>query len=161
MNLGKQLKALAAPRDAVLFDQVIAAAPATDGGGGRANQRVALLDWILADSNRSLGPDMAGANGSVAGDGDGEKPVVVVGKNPNAGLLYGRKVLRDGGGMQTSAAGSFYGVKEPSKAKAGSETGAIIVAPKRSRRGVSLLRRLLHRRKESNARKLALHVVSH
>ncbi|CAA7406983.1 unnamed protein product [Spirodela intermedia] len=159
MNLGKQLKALAAPRDAVLFDQVIAP---TAGGGGRENQRVALLDWILADSNRSLGPDTTGANGRFAGDGDGDKPVVVDGKNPNAGLLYGRKVLRDGGGVQTLPTGSFYGMKEPSKAKTGSETGAIVVAPKRSRSGVSLLRRLLHRRKkESNARKLALSAVAH
>ncbi|MBA0649365.1 hypothetical protein Goklo_016935 [Gossypium klotzschianum] len=125
LNLGKQLKVLASPQEAVLFDKVFSNSKAatTAINNRRVNKRLSLRDRMLAD------------NGSKAEDAE------------NSTLLHSDN--RKTSGLLLHASGSCLGSKNES-ANAGVMALAIVPSKKQ---GVGLLRKLLFRRKKGYTKK--------
>uniref|UniRef100_A0A1D1XMK3 Filament-like plant protein 7 n=1 Tax=Anthurium amnicola TaxID=1678845 RepID=A0A1D1XMK3_9ARAE len=163
LNLGKQLKALASPRDAALFDKVIPTPVGT-----KMKRHVALLDQMLAEDDEKMDPNSPKTKETISPDP--QKHVTGPQNNPNSGLLYGHKVLPNPGGNNFIANGihaspiksprRFYGLDESNKTKTQTDVGALAIVPKRHKSNVSLLRKLLSRKKKENSKKLTLHGVS-
>lgn len=76
LNLGKQLKALASPREAVLFDKVFSTTnPAiTATNNRRLNQRFSLRDRMLADDSSKTDPFKSSNSKATLSIKDGPKP---------------------------------------------------------------------------------------
>ncbi|KAK8562903.1 hypothetical protein V6N12_010967 [Hibiscus sabdariffa] len=133
LNLGKQLKVLAAPQDAVLFDKVFSnsSASAAAINNRRVNKRLSLHDRMLAD--------------------DGGKVDVV--KSPkiqdaeDSSLPHSKNLQASSLLLHTSEA--HRGSRREST-NAGVMALAIVPSKKQ---GVGLLRRLLFRRKKSYSKK--------
>ncbi|TYG80958.1 hypothetical protein ES288_D02G258800v1 [Gossypium darwinii] len=125
LNLGKQLKVLASPQEAVLFDKVFSNSKAatTAINNRRVNKRLSLRDRMLAD------------NGSKVEDAE------------NSTLLHSDN--RKTSGLLLHASGSCLGSKNES-ANAGVMALAIVPSKKQ---GVGLLRKLLFRRKKGYTKK--------
>lgn len=125
LNLGKQLKVLASPQEAVLFNKVFSNSKATTTAinNRSVNKRLSLRDRMLAD------------NGSKAEDAE------------NSTLLHFDN--RKTSGLLLHASGSCLGSKNESS-NAGVMALAIVPSKKQ---GAGLLRKLLFRRKKGHTKK--------
>ena len=142
LNLGKQLKALATPREAALFDKVIAnptdtiittttTAP-TPPKDRSMNQHSSLLDQMLAEDDAA------------------------------AKVLISPKIKEINGNSTTKDIGSFQplekilvinGVKHEDDHTTG---GSLAIVPSKNRGGANLWRKLLWRKRKGNSKKTSL-----
>lgn len=142
LNLGKQLKALAAPREAALFDKVIAnptdtivttttTAP-TPPKDGSMNQHSSLLDQMLAE-------DDAAAK---------------VLRSPKIKEINGNSTIKDIGSFQhLEKILVINGVKQEDDNATGS---SLAIVPSKKRGGGNLWRKLLWRKRKGNSKKTTL-----
>lgn len=154
LDLGKQLKALAAPKDAALFDKVISPASAA-----RIVHRAQLLDQMQAEdeaaSDHLKSPK---TKEIICAEIKQPPPSTTSEANPNAGLLYGRKFLSNAG---SGAIKSMNSVNQPlvlnindDKQKGETGSGRLVIVTKKKNGGVSvLLKKLLSRKKNGSGRK--------
>ncbi|KAJ8637807.1 hypothetical protein MRB53_012074 [Persea americana] len=147
LNLGKQLKALASPRDTALLDKVI-----TTPVPAKINHRTSLLDQMLAEDDSTAEELKSPKTKEIICTGDPLQP-----NNSNAGFLYGRNVSsfqNDNNTAMTvfqaspvNTSGRFDGTKH----KAEAPVGSLAIVPKRQRSGgIGLWRKLLMRKKVSS-----------
>lgn len=143
LNLGKQLKALSTPSDAVLFDKVIStsddtkAAPVTTMTSTALskpkdkimNQRSSLLDHLLAEDN-------AAANN--------KSPKVKESDNYSS-AFFSNEVIES-----LEKILSLDGTKHQDDEVA---VSSLAIVPSKKRGGASLWRKLLWRKRKSNSRK--------
>ncbi|RWR83007.1 filament-like plant protein 7 isoform X2 [Cinnamomum micranthum f. kanehirae] len=152
LSLGKQLKALASPRDVTSFEKVV-----TTPAPAKINHRTSLLDQMLADNDaRSEEPKSPKTKEIIC---TGDPPKI---NNPNFGLFYGQNLssLRS---ANNTAITVFQGspIKIPrrffcfseTKDKAETAGGSLAIVPKRQSGGSGLLRRLLMRKKKESSKK--------
>lgn len=147
LNLGKQLKALASPRDAALLDKVI-----TNPVPAKINHRPSLLDQMLAEDDVKAEELKSPKTKEIICTGDLLQP-----NNPSdAGFLYGRDISsfrNDNNTAMTvfraSPADTSRRFNEP-KHKAEAPVGSLAIVPKRQKGGISLWRKLLTRKKASS-----------
>ncbi|XP_058081931.1 filament-like plant protein 7 [Magnolia sinica] len=152
LNLGKQLKALASPRDAALIDKVIAPPAST-----KTNNRQSLLDQMLAEDDADVEEVKSPKTKEIICTGDPQKPV-----NPSAGLLYGRNISSvHNANYPVTTSFQASPVKSPRKFY-GVETAGISLAivPKRRSGGGSLWRKLLMRKKRDSSKKMPYALVA-
>ncbi|KAM0939032.1 putative filament-like plant protein [Dioscorea sansibarensis] len=157
LHLGKQLKALASPRDAVLFDKVVSSHATT-----KTNRRPLLLDQMQAEDDAKF-EELKSPKTKEVICTEPQKPSSTGFGNPNAGLLYGRKILANGKTDTTLAdiiqqspkmsSRGFNSVNESFRQKSKNDAGALVVIPKRQKGGASFLRKLLSKRKRESKRK--------
>ncbi|ONK60396.1 uncharacterized protein A4U43_C08F17970 [Asparagus officinalis] len=119
LNLGKQLQALAAPKDASLFDKVISPTPAT-----RINYHPPLLDQT--QDNADSTPEHL--------------------KSPKTKEMICTEVKQP----SPAKLKDDYNFNEQ---KGQSDAGKLVIVSRRQKGGVSFLKKLLSRRKESNKKK--------
>ncbi|XP_031482373.1 filament-like plant protein 7 [Nymphaea colorata] len=167
LNLGKQLKALASPRDAALLDKVIPF----------SQRRPSLLDQMLADDETKSGscrspktkdiicttvPDKQGA-------ADHQKSGLPPANNPQAGLLYGWKVLNsdpnhhgaesalDNAYQSTPVKSprNYFGSVEKQRPESRTSDASLAIVPKRQGGGSSggFIKRLLLRKRRASSKK--------
>lgn len=165
LNLGKQLKAMAAPQDVPLFDKVISSPTAA-----RANRHLRLLDQKQTEDGARFDHLTSPKTKEIICAETKQPPISSAStNNPNAGLLYGRRFQMSTSDVarqsirQTSSATlreSFYNSDKSNEQKVEAEVGGLVLVPKRQKGGVSLLRKLLSRRKKESSKKLALAIGS-
>lgn len=150
VNLGKQLKALASPREAALFDKVISTTPAatTQHKSKKSNHRSSLLEQMLAE-------DDAEGNEDLKSPKTKEiictvEPQKLLALPSNSSSLHGPR-----GPVE-----SFSANETKHKTGAAKVVEALAIVPiKKSRGGAGLLRKLLLRRKRENSKKTSLPMV--
>ncbi|CAL9086974.1 unnamed protein product [Musa acuminata var. zebrina] len=150
LNLGKQLKALASPRDAPLFDKVTLS-PAI-----KSNHRLQLLDHLRAE-NHAKHEETRSPNTKEIICTEAPKPPAAASKNHGAGSLYEHKIHTNHGHRSSirsiiqlspeKSPGMLCGLEVSDKHKGGTDPGMLLVAPKRQKGGVRFLRKLLLGRK--------------
>lgn len=159
LNLGKQLKALASPRDAALFDKVISTPAAAE-----SNHQSQLLDQMQTEVDMTPEDPRSPKTKEIICTEPLYPPAATI-ENPNMGLLYGQKIHKDQSTntikdiIQHSPVKSperFYSLDGPNKHKGEADRGMLAVVPNQKKSGVSLLRRLLLRKKRESSKKLAL-----
>ena len=142
LNLGKQLKALATPREAALFDKVIAnptdtiitttTTASTPPKDRSMNQHASLLDQMLAE-------DDAAAK---------------VLKSPKIKEISGNSTIKDIGSFQPlEKILVINGVKHEDENATG---GSLAIVPSKIRGGGNLWRKLLWRKRKGNSKKTSL-----
>ncbi|URE22166.1 Plant protein [Musa troglodytarum] len=151
LNLGKQLKALASPRDAPLFDKVTLS-PAT-----KSNHRLQLLDHLRAE-NHANPEETRSPNTKEIICTEAPKPPAAASKNHSAGSLYEHKIHTNHGHRSSirsiiqlspeKSPGMLCGFEVSDKHKGGTDPGMLLVAPKRQKGGARFLRKLLLGRKK-------------
>ncbi|CAL9042790.1 unnamed protein product [Musa banksii] len=176
LNLGKQLKALASPKDASLFDKVICSPAAS-----KSNHWPKSLDNMKSEGY-SKNEEGNSPNKKQIVCTEAPNPPFSASKNPNADLLYEHKIhinhppaaASDNPNANLSlnkmnespikcitqpspekSLGELSGLTDSSKQKGGPDVGMLMVVPKRQG-GLSFLRKLLLRRKRSSFKKFAL-----
>ncbi|CAL9134263.1 unnamed protein product [Musa textilis] len=131
-NLGKQLKALASPKDAPLFDKLI-----SNPAAAKSRRRLQLLDHMRAEDHaKSEETDSPNTKEIICTDAP--KPPAAASENPGAGLQYKHKIHMNHG--QKSSVRSIIQLS-PEK--------SLMIVPKREK-GAKFLRSLLHRRKRKH-----------
>ncbi|XP_038975037.1 filament-like plant protein 7 [Phoenix dactylifera] len=159
LNLGKQLKALASPRDAALFDKVIITPAAAE-----SNHQPQLLDQMRTEVDTASEDPRSPKTKEIICTEPKYPPAATI-ENPNMGLLFGQKIHKDQSTnrikdiIQHSPVKSperFYSLDGPKKHKGEADRGMLAMVPSRKKNGVNLLRKLLSRRKKESSRKLAL-----
>lgn len=159
LNLGKQLQALASPRDATPLEKVIATPAPT-----KINHHTSLLDQMLAeDDSKSEELKSPKTKEIICTRGPPKT------NNPNTGLFYGQN-LPSSLNADNTALTLFQAspVKTPRRFSCFSETkdktetaaGSLAIVPKRKRGGGGLLRRLLMRKKTESGKKAPLAIGS-
>ncbi|XP_077224344.1 filament-like protein (DUF869) [Tasmannia lanceolata] len=158
LNLGKQLKALASPRDAALLDKMIAPPEPTPAfPPAQTNHRTSLLDQMLAEDDGKVEEEFKSPKTKeIICTGNPEKT-----DNSNAGLLYGRKLsinhktndpaTRSFRASPMKSPRRFYGLNE-TKHRGEPGAGSLAIVPKRQGGG-GLLRKLLMRKKREGSRR--------
>ncbi|KAJ8490993.1 hypothetical protein OPV22_012714 [Ensete ventricosum] len=152
-NLGKQLKALASPKDAPLFDKVI-----SNPAAAKSKRRLQLLDHMRAEDHaKSEETDSPNTKEIICTDAP--KPPAAASENPSAGLQYKHKIHMSHGQKNSvrsiiqlspvKSPGMLYSVDNSTKCKGGADAGSLMIVPKREK-GSKFLRRLLHRRKRNH-----------
>ncbi|XP_057972572.1 filament-like plant protein 7 [Malania oleifera] len=155
LNLGKQLKALASPREAALFDKVIST-PAdtnittpttTTPKNKNTNQRSSLLDQMLAEDDAAV-MDLSSP----------KTKEIICTSNPQKSTA-----LQDGDFKSAFAPNGLKelpemlpivnGIKHKGDEAA---VGSLAIVPSKKQGGGGLLRKLLWRRKKGNSKKMAL-----
>ncbi|KAL4179703.1 hypothetical protein AMTRI_Chr13g88610 [Amborella trichopoda] len=148
LNLGKQLKALAAPHDAALFEKVVISS---------TNRRPSLLDRLIEDDENTKATENQRSSSSPK-----TKEIICSADAPPAGLFFGRNVSSNlkkaaekpvGNSFHASPVKSpsqFYGLKTMDTITSG---GSLSIVPKRQSGGVSLLKKLLLRKKRGSNKK--------
>lgn len=164
LNVGKQLKALASPRDAALFDKVISSLPPP--AAAASIHRHQLLDDQMRAEDDMTSEDPKSPKTKEIICADPQIPAAATPENPNTGLQYGQKIPADRSAsrikdiIQNSALnspGRFYGMDgSDNKHKAEADRGMLAIVPGKQGGGVHLLRKLVWRRKKESSRKLAL-----
>ncbi|RRT77694.1 hypothetical protein B296_00028271 [Ensete ventricosum] len=176
LNLGKQLKALASPKDASLFDKVICSPAAS-----KLNHWPQSLDNMKSEGY-SKNEEGNSLNKKQIVCTEPPNPPYLASENPNVELLYEHKIhinhppaaASDNPNANLSlnkmnespikcitqpspekSLGEFSGLTNSSKQKGGPDVGMLMVVPKRQG-GLSFLRKLLLRRKRNSFKKLAL-----
>ncbi|CAL9089920.1 unnamed protein product [Musa acuminata var. zebrina] len=176
LNLGKQLKALASPKDASLFDKVICSPAAS-----KSNHWPKSLDNMKSEGY-SKNEEGNSPNKKQIVCTEAPNPPFSASENPNADLLYEHKIHINHPPAAASdypnanlslnkmnespincitqpspekSLGELSGLTDSSKQKGGPDVGMLMVVPKRQG-GLSFLRKLLLRRKRSSFKKLAL-----
>lgn len=157
LHLGKQLKALASPRDAVLFDKVVSSHATS-----KTNRRPLLLEQMQAEDDAKF-EELKSPKTKEVICTEPQKPSSTSFVNPNAGLLYGSKILANGKTDTTLAdiiqqsptmsSRGFNSVNESFRQKSKNDAGALVVIPKRQKGGASFLRKLLSKRKRESKKK--------
>lgn len=155
LNLGNQLKALATPNDAALFDKVIPATTAT-----RFNRRPQLFDQMQAEAETTSEHLKSPKTKEIICTEIKLPPFSSTSENnPNAGLLYGRKLQANAGQSANSATVCINQpshVQDDFKKKRGeNDMGRLVLVPKRHKGGTSFLKKLLSRRKKESSMKNA------
>ncbi|XP_043708739.1 filament-like plant protein 7 isoform X2 [Telopea speciosissima] len=152
LNLGKQLKALTSPREAILFDKVISTTPDTTANNKTKSttHRSSLLDQMLAEDDTE-GEDLKSPKTkeiicSV------EPPKVLFLPSNDSNSLYGPIVP-----VETVETSSSNEVKHKETTTADS---LAIVPIKKRGGGVGFLKKLLSRRKKGNRKKLSLPIAT-
>ncbi|CAL9168191.1 unnamed protein product [Musa hybrid cultivar] len=176
LNLGKQLKALASPKDASLFDKVICSPAAS-----KSNHWPKSLDNMKSEGY-SKNEEGNSPNKKQIVCTEAPNPPFSTSENPNADLLCEHKIhinhppaaASDNPNANLSlnkmnesptkcitqpspekSLGELSGLTDSSKQTGGPDVGMLMVVPKRQG-GLSFLRKLLLRRKRSSFKKLAL-----
>ncbi|URE40802.1 Plant protein [Musa troglodytarum] len=153
LNLGKQLKALASPKDASLFDKVICSPAAS-----KSNQWPQSLDNIKSEGY-SKNEEGNSRNKKQIVCTKAPNPLFSASDNPNANLSLNKMNESPIRGITQpspeKSLGELSGLTNSSKRKGGPDVGMLMVAPKRQG-GLSFLRKLLLRRKRNSFKKLAL-----
>lgn len=154
LDLGKQLKALAAPEDAALFGKV-ASPPAT-----RVNNHLQLLDPTQTeDESASEYQKSPKTKEIICAEIKRPLSFTTSEDNPNAGLFYGRKLHAN---TSYAAINLMNRVMQPSPVKlrddfddgkGGSDVGRLAIVPKRRKRETSFLKKLLSRKKKQSCKK--------
>ncbi|KAJ0983866.1 hypothetical protein J5N97_002222 [Dioscorea zingiberensis] len=154
LHLGKQLQALASPRDAVLFDKVVSSHAAA-----KTNRRPLLLDQMQAEDDAKF-EELKSPKTKEVISTEPQKPSSTIFRNPNAGLLHGSKILVNGKADTTlrdiiqqspkMSSRGFNLVNESFRHKSNCDAAALAVIPKRQKGGASFLRKLLSRRKRES-----------
>ncbi|KAE8668115.1 RING/U-box domain-containing protein isoform 1 [Hibiscus syriacus] len=134
LNLGKQLKVLASPQDAVLFDKVFSNS-STAAINRRVNKRLSLHDRMLVDDGGKatdivMSPKIQEAEDSTLSDSNNCK------KLQASGLLLDTSEAHCGSSRESTNAGVM----------------ALAIVPSK-KQGVGLLRRLLFRRRKGYSKK--------
>ncbi|OAY84595.1 Filament-like plant protein 7 [Ananas comosus] len=155
LNLGKQLKALASPKDAALLEKVMLS-PTT----ARPNRRLQLLDHMLAEDGANFeDPNFPQTKEIICTEPRNQQDSTA--ENPKPGSLNGRNVHTDDNRVSN---GSVQATTHPVIANKHTHEGDVemlALVPKTQRGGTSLLRKLLLRKKESkNTKKLTLPISS-
>ncbi|XP_062177244.1 filament-like plant protein 7 isoform X2 [Alnus glutinosa] len=143
LHLGKQLKALASPRETVLFDKVFcntsAAAPTTD--NKKLNKRSSLRDRMIAEDDTKAEILKSPKIKETTSTADTQKQLVLHSDSYNASCALNALV---------HTPESFLG----SKHKGGNNAvGALAFVPSKKQGGFGLLRKLLLRRKKGSSRR--------
>ncbi|KAF5444360.1 hypothetical protein F2P56_036845 [Juglans regia] len=144
LHLGKQLKALASPREAALFDKVFCntstAVSAID--NKKLSKRASLRDRMLAEDDAKAeilkSPKAKETTSSTA---DAEKQLVLHSSSYNASCAPNALVHAPGACFGSSHEGD----KSPA--------GSLTIVPNKKQGGFGLLRKLLLRRKKGNIKK--------
>jgi len=137
LSLGKQLKALAAPKDTSLFDKVRSSPSANINGHPQ------LLDQMQAEDEATSEHLKSPKTKEIICTEIKQPPSSITSENnPIAGLLYGR-TLHDNS------------LNQPSPVKS-SDAGRLVLVQKRQKVGASFLKKLLSRRKKESSKKKAL-----
>ncbi|GMI74564.1 hypothetical protein like AT2G23360 [Hibiscus trionum] len=137
LNLGKQLKVLASPQDAVLFDKVFSnsSAAAAAINHRRMNKRLSLRDRMLADDGGKVADVVKSSKNQEAGDST--LPASNNCKKLQAsGMLLHTSEAHRGSRRESTNAGVM----------------ALAIVPSK-KQGVGLLRRLLFRRRKGYSKK--------
>ncbi|KAG2704167.1 hypothetical protein I3760_06G172700 [Carya illinoinensis] len=145
LHLGKQLKALASPREAALFDKVFcntSTAVSTIDDNKKLSKRSSLRDRMLAEDDAKVeilkSPKAKETTSSTA---DAEKQLVLHSSSYNASCAP--KAL-------VHAPGACFGSNHEG---ANSAASSLTVVPNKKQGGFGLLRKLLLRRKKGNVKK--------
>lgn len=143
LHLGKQLKALASPREAALFDNFFCntstAAPTTD--NKKLNNRSSLRDRMIAEDDTKAEILKSPKIKETTSTADTQKQLVLHSDSYNASRALNAVV-------HTPEA--YLG----SKHKGGSNAvGALAIVPSKKQGGFGLLRKLLLRRKKGSSRR--------
>lgn len=143
LHLGKQLKALASPRETVLFDKVFcntsAAAPTTD--NKKLNKRSSLRDRMIAEDDTKAEILKSPKIKETTSTADTQKQLVLHSDSCNASCALNALV---------HTPESFLG----SKHKGGNNAvGALAFVSSKKQGGFGLLRKLLLRRKKGSSRR--------
>ncbi|CAN6460137.1 unnamed protein product [Victoria cruziana] len=173
LNLGKQLKALASPRDAALLDKVIPF----------SQRRQSLLDQMLADDETKSGSCRSPRTKDIIyttvpdkqGDADRKKFDLPPANNSQAGLLYGWKVLNSDpnhndvesaldNGYQSTPVKSprkYFGSVEKQRPESKTSDISLAIVPKRQGGGGGgggggFLKRLLLRKRRASKKSLGI-----
>ncbi|VVA18213.1 PREDICTED: filament plant [Prunus dulcis] len=141
LNLGKQLKALATPREAELFDKVFSTTTSTaaNASDNNLNRRSSLRDQMLAEDNPRVGDIKSPKEKETQRDADAEKPSLLHSDSHNA-LSTPTALMREGHLGSRHKAGN-------------SAVGSLAIVPSKKQGGFGLLRRLLLRRKKGSNKK--------
>lgn len=141
LNLGKQLKALASPRDAALFDKVISIPAAADSN----HHEMSSEDPRSPKTKEIICTEP-------------QNPPAATMENPNKGLLCGQKIHKDQSTNRIkdiiqhtplkSPDERFYSLDGTNKHEGEAERGMLAMVPKKKQSGVNLLRKLLLKRKK-------------
>ncbi|XP_010932033.3 filament-like plant protein 7 [Elaeis guineensis] len=159
LNLGKQLKALASPRDASLFDKVISTPAAAE-----SDHQSQLLDQMRTEVDMTSEDSRSPKTKEIICT-EPQYPPAATTETPNTGLLCGQKIHKDQSTnkikdiIQRSPVKSpenFYSLGGPNKHKGVADRGMLAMVPKKKQSGVSLLRKLFLKRKTESSKKLAL-----
>ncbi|KAL5987712.1 hypothetical protein ACLOJK_035464 [Asimina triloba] len=148
INLGKQLKALASPRDAALIDKVIATQSSAK---NKPSQRHSLLDQMLAEDDSEDNEEVKSPKTKeIICTGDVQKMAT-----PKAGLLYGQGISSvDNTNNPVNSSFKDSPVKSPRKLHGLENPGvSLAIVPKRRTGGGSLWRKLLMRKKRESSKK--------
>ncbi|KAJ8459017.1 hypothetical protein OPV22_031943 [Ensete ventricosum] len=151
LNLGKQLNALASPRDAPLFDKV------TSSPAAKSNHRLQLLDHLRAEDHAKP-EETRSPNTKEIICTEAPKPPAAASKTHSAGSLYEQKIHTNHGRRSSirniielspeKSPSTHCGLEVSDKHKGGTDPGMLLVAPKRQK-GVRFLRKLwLGRKRE-------------
>ncbi|PKA57901.1 Filament-like plant protein 7 [Apostasia shenzhenica] len=145
LNLSKQLKALASPKDAALFDKVISSPPAA-----RTHRKSQLLDQMIAIDNAKF-EDLKSPQTKeiICNEPKNTRPAANVDKS-DADILQHQKTFQQVSPERSHKLGTA------DRTNLGSTAGALVVVPKKQKRGISLLRNLLSRKKKDSSKRLVL-----
>ncbi|KAL5562486.1 hypothetical protein UlMin_032233 [Ulmus minor] len=141
VNLGKQLKALASPREAALLDKVFTTSATSIAAKDKLNKRSSLRDRMLAEEDTKAEILKSAKTMETTSSTDAQKPSPTDSNNHNSSLSP--IVL-----VQTPL------VSQSSNSKTSNNSvGALAIVPSKKRGGFDLLRKLLRRRKKGNSQK--------
>ncbi|CAL5326231.1 unnamed protein product [Camellia sinensis] len=143
LNLGKQLKALAAPRDAALFDKLVSDNVTTT---TTLMKKSSLLDKMLAEDNAEAGERKFPKANEVVYISDLETPALLDGSpgsafHPNGTTNPQESFLRENG------------IKHDDNEAL---SGSLAIVPSKKKGGGGFLKKLLWRRKKGNSKKMTL-----
>ncbi|KAG1359037.1 filament-like plant protein 7 [Cocos nucifera] len=159
LNLGKQLKALASPRDAALFDKVISTPAAAE-----SNHQSQLPGQMRTEIDMASEDPRSPKTKEIICT-EPQYPPAAATESPNTGFPCGQKIHKDQSTnkikdiIQHSPVKSperFYSLDGPNKHKGEADGGMLAMVPKKKQSGVNLLRKLLLKRKTESSKKLAL-----
>ncbi|KAK9285238.1 hypothetical protein L1049_024427 [Liquidambar formosana] len=146
LNLGKQLKALASPREAALFDKVISAPSDTTTTTPKKNmsQRSSLLDRMLAEDDAETKDPKSPTTKEIICSSNLQKPPSFLDGNSNSAFSPDPAV---------EPPEKFLASNKMNQHDDEAAIGSLAIVPSKKRGGVGLLRKLLWRRKKGNSKK--------